>query len=331
MIDIKWKRDVSLISVEWLNNVKQYLSDSHNPYVELGKYRRYFKSYEEKLRYQCLGLIFSNYKDRRHRRACVAKLDYWWAHIDDIILASPDAMKVQVAIWEKKKNGGEARLLNILKPVLVSYYDLLSNKYGHWLVDRLNIKTCPYCNRQFIISYEAQRAERPELDHFYPKGTYPLFCLSFYNLIPACHSCNHVKLEDPIGINPYKRAFGRKFIITAPDGNPLTKSQIFNLKEEDEIKLEFEGTDAEEDKNVSVLGLKDVYNKHTDYVKELVDKSLAYDKYAQQALVTTYAGAGLHPRQVYDFVWGRHLADAEYEDRPLSKLTKDILDMLEIK
>ena len=35
--------------------------------------------------------------------------------------------------------------------------------------------------------------------------------------------------------------------------------------------------------------------------------------------------------QPFSAIWGRHLMDAEYEDRPLSKLTKDILDLLDIK
>lgn len=331
MIDIKWKRDVEVIAREWLVKVKNFFNEPHNPWVELGEYRKYFKSYEEKLKYQCLRLVFSNYKNKRIKKACVKKLDYWWSHLDEIILATPDTMKDKVDKWNKKKNGGEAKLLEILKPVLISYYDLLSSKFGHWLVDRLSIKTCPYCNRQFIFSYEALRAERPELDHFHPKSTYPLLCLSFFNLIPVCHSCNHVKLEDPIGVNPYKRSFQRKFTITDINGNPLSKSEIYNLTEGDEIKLAFAGKDADEDMNVRVLGIEDVYNKHTDYVRELIDKSMAYDNYARQALVTTYEGAGLHPQQVFDFVWGRHLADTEYEDRPLSKLTEDVLDLLNIR
>ena len=66
-------------------------------------------------------------------------------------------------------------------------------------------------------------------------------------------------------------------------------------------------------------------------MKELIDKSMAYDTYAQKALVNAFQGAGHHPRQVFDFVWGRHLADTEYEDRPLSKLTKDVLEQLNIR
>ena len=106
---------------------------------------------------------------------------------------------------------------------------------------------------------------------------------------------------------------------------------IYNKLTEKEIKLDFSGNDIAEEINEKELGLKDVYNKHTDYVKELIDKSMAYDAYARKALVESFQGAGYHPRQVYDFIWGRHLMDAEYEDRPLSKLTKDILDLLDIK
>ena len=32
-----------------------------------------------------------------------------------------------------------------------------------------------------------------------------------------------------------------------------------------------------------------------------------------------------------DIWWGQHLMEAEYEDRPLSKLTKDMLDLLGIR
>ena len=161
-----------------------------------------FNSYAQKLKYECLRVVFDYAKDRRLKKAYMAKLDYWWKHIDGIILANPNVMDTQIKKWKKKKIG-DIMLLKVLSPVLVSYYDNVSKKYGRDLVDKLNIKTCPYCNRQFIYTFNGRAPERPELDHFYPKADYPLFCLSFYNLIPACHSCNHVKSEEEIGINPY--------------------------------------------------------------------------------------------------------------------------------
>ena len=67
------------------------------------------------------------------------------------------------------------------------------------------------------------------------------------------------------------------------------------------------------------------------YIISILIISMAYDANARKALVESFQGTGYHPRQVYDFVWGRHLMEAEYEDRPLSKLTKDILDLLDIR
>ena len=139
-----------------------------------------------------------------------------------------------------------------------------------------------------------------------------------------------MKSESLIGVNPYRRAFGSRFVITDKKGKNVSPSKIYKLTQK-EIGLKLDGKNAEEEANSRVLGLENVYNKHTDYVKELIDKTMAYDAHARKALVESFQGAGLHPRQVYDFVWGRHLMDAEYEDRPLSKLTKDMLDLLGIR
>lgn len=332
MIDIKRGRAVDQFAHEWFDKICHFFGDRRVAYIELlvdgKKKRRECKSYAQKLIYNCIQVVNSYSTDIRVKKACLKKLHYCWIHIDEIILASPQIMQAKVDVWEKRKIG-TIKLIEALSPVLVWFYEKLPKDYGYFIVNKLNLKTCPYCNRLFIQSFKGIRAERPELDHFHPKADYPIFCLSFYNLIPACHSCNHVKSEDSIRVNPYHRPFRRKFIITDKNGNTVSKSKIYRLTEKD-IRLAFNGKDADEEKNDNVLGLTEVYNLHTDYVKELIDKSMAYDAHARKALVESFQGVGHHPRQVYDFVWGRHLMDAEYGDRPLSKLTKDILDLLDI-
>jgi len=47
--------------------------------------------------------------------------------------------------------------------------------------------------------------------------------------------------------------------------------------------------------------------------------------------VGAFQGTARLPQNVYDFVWGKYLEEAEYEDRPLSKLTKEILEQMGIK
>lgn len=335
MIDIKKRIDVNRISEEWYKIIMDFFTKPCRPFIIVinknnnNKERIYFDSYAEKLKYQCLEVVFLHYnKDKRHRKRCVSQLLYWWRNLKKIILATPDQMNKQISIWEKRKIGSKI-LLQRLSQVLIPYYEIIAKKKGHFLVDQLQLKTCPYCNRQFIHSFKGRTLERPELDHFYPKQEFPLFCLSFYNLIPACHSCNHIKMEERLGVNPYQKGFRSHFVITDNRGVKLTKSKIYKLTKK-EIRLSFDRNDVEEEMNVSVLGLEDVYNKHTDYVKELIDKSMAYDEHAKKALINSFQGAGYHPRQVHDFIWGRHLMEAEYEDRPLSKLTKDILTLLDI-
>lgn len=334
MIDIKRKRYLEPIAQKWLGWVCVYFytveTGNSRPYLNMANGRHYFNTRADKM-YCQLKKVIRDYS--RGRRALefrlLAILRLYKKQFSKIVLASPAQLDALVAATNVRSRQPKS-LVAAIKKVMVPHYEALAKEHGHDLVKELGIKTCPYCNRQFIHSFEAIRAERPELDHFYPKAMYPFLCLSFYNLIPVCHSCNHVKLEDEIGVNPYSRAFNSRFSITDKNGNKLPKSKIFKLTEK-EIGIKLDGKSAEEEKNSQVLGLENVYGKHTDYVKELIDKTMAYDSYARKALVESFQGAGYHPRQVFDFVWGKHLIDAEYEDKPLSKLTKDILDLLGIR
>ena len=114
MIDIKRSRYVNQIAEEWLDMVKKFFNDSCRPYIELSlRKRRYFNSYAQKLKYECLRVVFDYAKDRRLKKAYMAKLDYWWKHIDGIILANPNVMDTQIKKWKKKKIG-DIMLLKVL-------------------------------------------------------------------------------------------------------------------------------------------------------------------------------------------------------------------------
>lgn len=319
----------------WFGWVEEYLftikTGNERLWVGVaGGGRQYFNTYADKLRYQLENAVQTYAKGNmalESRLLAIVRL--YMICFRTVILATPAQMDDWVNAM-KQRHGLPKHLVSKIKEVMVPYYEAISSLHGHDLVKELNIKTCPYCNRQFIHSFEAERAERPELDHFYPKALYPMFCLSFYNLIPSCHSCNHVKLENEMGVNPYHRAFNSRFVIADKDGHKVTPSKVYKMTEK-ELRVRLDGKNAEESLNSQVLGLESVYDKHADYVKELIDKSMAYDTYARAALINSFQGAGYHPRQVYDFVWGKHLLEAEYEDRPLSKLTKDVLDFLGIR
>lgn len=334
MIDIRRKRYLDPIAQRWQEWVHDYFftvkMGKERPWIHTTATGRiYFDTYADEMFCKLNSVVCKyarGYVNLQNRLLAMVRLCR--IRFDAILLATPKQMETWVNLMKRRRQ--PKRLMELIKEVMVPYYDTISKAYGHDLVNALDIKTCPYCNRQYIQTFEGLRAERPELDHFYPKALFPMFCLSFYNLIPVCHSCNHVKLDDEIGVNPYRKPFNSRFVIIDKKGAKLSPSKIHKLTK-NEIALKLDGKSMEEDENSQVLGLENVYNKHTDYVKELIDKSMAYDAYARQTLVDSFQGAGYHPRQVFDFVWGRHLFDAEYEDRPLSKLTKDILDLLDIR
>lgn len=82
-------------------------------------------------------------------------------------------------------------------------YDSFVKNHSYQLAEKLDVRVCPYCNRQYtstvIIKSDkdiGNRKERrfniirPEFDHYFPQERYPMFALSLYNLIPSCHVCN---------------------------------------------------------------------------------------------------------------------------------------------
>lgn len=76
--------------------------------------------------------------------------------------------------------------------------------------------SCPYCNLTTLTlsGYEEESCEFDEicnlsrasqLDHFFVKSKYPIFCLSIYNLIPVCGTCNAQKGDVDFLQNPLRR------------------------------------------------------------------------------------------------------------------------------
>lgn len=67
-----------------------------------------------------------------------------------------------------------------------------------------NIKFCPYCWKNPLIYFEKDSNSNKRMfqfDHFFPKKIYNKWIINFYNLIPSCNACNHLKWEDnPLNI-----------------------------------------------------------------------------------------------------------------------------------
>lgn len=63
-------------------------------------------------------------------------------------------------------------------------------------VKTLNLRVCPYCGRSYVYAVEkpkkdgGQSTVKHQIDHFLNKDRFPMFAMSFYNLIPSCVVCN---------------------------------------------------------------------------------------------------------------------------------------------
>lgn len=214
-----------------------------------------------------------------------------------------------------------------------SLYQKFISKNGYWLINKLNIKVCPYCNMQYTFTINKKKggtgAVRPQFDHFYPKSQYPQFALSFYNLIPSCPTCNKIKNIKNIGVNPYFEGFKNncRFKI-----NNIEKC-ILNTNNYNAWSLGFKyKKDKQKYKsNVDTFHLEDLYNEMKDYVSEIVFKAQSYNNGYYDDLIKSFKNIGLTKQEMNTIIWGNYIDTAKHHERPLSKLTSDILDDLLLK
>lgn len=188
-------------------------------------------------------------------------------------------------------------------------------------VEELQVTVCPYCNRNFVNS--TYKRTMCDLDHFYDKETYPILAVSFHNLVPVCHACNHAKASKAISYSPHNMKFSTDdllsfdFYITGAD----------YLYDNKQIGIEIDYSSTFKD-NVKELKLSEVYQIHSDIVQECIKKAIIFNPQYLTDLCNTYNGLFESEEELYRIVFGNYLEESSYGKRPLSKLTKDILSNL---
>lgn len=188
-------------------------------------------------------------------------------------------------------------------------------KNGYWLMKELDVKVCPYCNRNYTITIATSKVSvRPEYDHFYPEALHPSLILSFYNFVPSCPQCNHLKKTQELDVNPwigYSIGARPKFRVDTSTGD---------FPANPKIKVEHS------DKNTIHLGIKELYNEHRDYVKEILDKIQAYNPVTYGAIRKDFQGIVHTESELERIVWGNYTKEEDLGKRPFAKLTVDILE-----
>jgi len=196
------------------------------------------------------------------------------------------------------------------------------------LVENLGIKTCPYCNRNYISFVNTKKKKtRPQLDHFYPKAIYPFLACSFYNLIPSCCACNHMKSDEDSYIDEKNQKLIHPYNIKNSDftfSYTFDNLDILKRTEEENIKITI---DTKYEKHNEYFQLEAIYQNHKDIVIELILKEINYPKSYIDELIKNGFGT---EEDIYRFVFSNYLKPDDLHKRPLSKLIKDIAKELQI-
>ncbi|MEB3800184.1 hypothetical protein INQ45_03590 [Flavobacterium columnare] len=199
--------------------------------------------------------------------------------------------------------------------------------------DGLNLKTCFYCNIDFINVFQADNGENKNhytLDHIFPKGEYPFFSISLFNLVPCCSPCNskfkHTK-EFKIDailtkIVPSSEQYALNDLIefrlkdaqdflSKKDKNDLTV-ELTNLKrkgkENDSI-----------DKYLSIFKLKGRYESHKEKAKDIIEKR---ENYSETQINEMSKLLSISSNQIKKDIFGKECFETNNE--PFEKYKQDI-------
>ncbi|MBE0393627.1 HNH endonuclease [Flavobacterium sp. PL002] len=242
----------------------------------------------------------------------------------ELIIGKPNRL-IEIHEEYKKKQFSKHQIELIKSFFIQTGYGSFPNKE---FLNLLNIDTCVYCNRNYTLYFGGNNA-RAELDHWFPKAEFPILALSFYNLIPSCHSCNHIKgasknynwLEALDKMNhPY---FDKNEFTFSYDYHSLNdfkmKINVVNIKTKETLK--FNKT-------------KQIYDAHSEReLKDLIDLRYKYsNNYLDILLNKTFTDLSMSKEEAYRMIFSIEIKEEDYHKRPFSKFKHDIIgELLKIK
>lgn len=260
-------------------------------------------------------------------------MDAYNAQFNEIVLAKPEELNVLNTNFMALFDQYSGEMKRAFSKEMNNQYEKMRGKHGYWLAEKLNVNTCPYCNRSYTFTLDKLKRTRPQFDHFFPKSKYPHLALSFYNLIPCCAICNHIKKDEvEFLLHPYLEGFANKF------GFRVNYEGL--LLEKDKIRLQIgpffisqNHSDFEQrcQNNVKTFALAELYEKHTDHIEELIIKAYSYNQEYYRGLIEDFSRIGKSGSEIHRLIFGNYMDIADHEKRPLSKLTSDILEQIGLK
>lgn len=250
-----------------------------------------------------------------------------WKDIENLIKGDENIFIAFIQKFYSIKFDATAKKNNLL---LAFGYKDFTNSKKEWnayeYCKTLGINVCPYCNENFIstIGSAKEKAIRPQLDHFYPKKSYPYLSCSIFNLIPSCGICNRVKSNDIKEIiYPYNEEFGDDFSFRVKINNQLA-SEVF-------IRADNKHSNNNKVKNsLAIFKINKRYNEHKLELNNILKRYRFYSKSKLSEitkLLPNIKGSSELERIILGLPIGLNK-----EEYPLRKFKEDIIKQLkEIK
>jgi len=224
----------------------------------------------------------------------------------------------------------------------IEHKELFEDMYGKFrdsisgsaFIEKINLKVCPYCNRNYIFNFKKKTSVEAtaQLDHFYDKSKYAYFGLCLYNLVPSCSTCNQRKsaadaVKNPI-FNPYADNIHNHINFSALKienrDELLQKDSDFFSEERMTLSIEKDNSDRQVEEHLKVFNIEELYIHHKDIVSDLYKKRRVYsDKYINE-LLDQNREIFKDRDELLQLVVCTYIKDDEMNKRPMSKLTKDI-------
>jgi hypothetical protein len=214
------------------------------------------------------------------------------------------------------------------------YKQFSKSDQAYDILNILGVNVCPYCNRQYTFTVrKKEKSEeyksRPQFDHFYPKRKYPYLAMSIYSLVPSCGLCNQGKSDTPPEnyLYPYEKSFEDKGIYFE------VHNIVDNLLKQKQITVRLEPK-KEQDKLIeqynSSFKIELLYNEHNQYISELLQKNYVFNDDAIESIYNSYKELFNSQSELKQLIFG-NCEQENFNQRPLSKFTNDILKQLNCK
>lgn len=261
-------------------------------------------------------------------------------HIDALMKEYP--LRTAAPEQACKSDREMQNLLKVYKNLFMGWNDGLKRFIRYEMIDAelkvqikqaFRLEVCPYCNRQYITSFQASGKQyvTADLDHFYPQSLFPLLALSLYNLVPVCLVCNRLIKKNGFGNiwNPYRAGFSD--LVHFEVDNPRNVNAL--VGNNDEFTLKLKNDVPEDDCNFEVtentihfFELEEIYQSHKQYVRELLHKKHAYNETYLRELRDIFRKAGIDRADANLILYGSEMNKDKIGGRILGKLTFDIVD-----